>query len=101
MKYWEITELFTNRFNIFKHDRQIILGLRLVSVMIIFILILPIIIQLDKINLKLLGIYKLIPIDDIKMLEQNSWRFLTNNFEDSSMANKHINNDIEFEPIKI
>lgn len=78
-----LTTFFTERFNIYLRNRQILLALRIVSVMIIFFLILPIIIMLDKINHKLLGIYRLIPLDDIRIIEENSEKFLNKNFEDS------------------
>ena len=68
LKHRALLAFFQSRFDSYKTERQIILSLRLVSVMIIFVLILPIIVKLDKINNRLLGIYKLIPIDDIKML---------------------------------
>ena len=67
-------------------SRQLLLGLRLASVMIIFCLILPIIVNLGKINNRLLGIYRLIPISDIIIIEESSLLFILNNFEDSSVS---------------
>lgn len=78
-------------------SRQLLLGLRLASIMIIFCLILPIIVQLNKINNKLLGIYKLIPISDIIIIEESSLLFILNNFEDSSVSRS---NEIE-QPLTI
>jgi hypothetical protein len=38
------------------------------SIMVIFLIIIPIIIKLNKISHTLLGIYKLIPLEDIEII---------------------------------
>ena len=45
--------------------RTILLGLRIASVLIIFLVILPVIVKLDNTNTKLLGLYRLIPLSDV------------------------------------
>ena len=56
--------------------------------MIIFCLILPIIVKLNKTNKKLLGIYKMIPLEDIGVIEEESWKFITSSFEEISLKEK-------------
>lgn len=56
--------------------------------MIIFCLILPIIVKLNKTNKKLLGIYKMIPLEDIGVIEEESWKFITSSFEEFSLKGK-------------
>lgn len=62
-KITNLTAYFAGRFDSYTATRSILLGLRIVSVFIIFLVVLPVIVKLDSTNSKLLGLYRQIPID--------------------------------------
>lgn len=65
-KLGNLTTYFDGRFSSYEQTRRILLGLRITSILIIFVVILPVIVKLDRINVKLLGLYRMIPTTDIE-----------------------------------
>ena len=63
---------------------NILLGLRFTSIMVVFCLLFPVILKLDKTNRRLLGIYKLIPLQDIRTMQDNLEKFMAKNLEVSN-----------------
>lgn len=64
-KLSSLTGYFDARFSTYETTRRVLLGLRITSILIIFVVILPVILKLDRTNVKLLGLYRMIPQTDI------------------------------------
>ena len=80
MNQVNIFAFFKDRFKYYLKSRELLLGLRVMSIGIVFCLILPIIVKLNKVNGRLLGVYKMIPISDIRIIEEGSVGFIEQNF---------------------
>jgi len=87
-KITNLTTFFNNRFASYTATRCILLGLRITSVLIIFLIILPVIIKLDSTNSKLLGLYRLIPLSDVVEVQHKCEQFLVNHFEEMQARNR-------------
>lgn len=87
-KLTNLTSYFDGRFASYTSTRLILLGLRILSLLIIFLVILPVIVKLDRTNNKLLGLYRLIPISDVIEVQRKCEGFLASHFEEIQARNK-------------
>jgi len=87
-KITNLTTYFDGRFDGYTTTRSILLGLRVASVLIIFLVILPVIVKLDSTNSKLLGLYRQIPISDVVEVQHKCEEFLINHFEEMQARSK-------------